>query len=299
MGLDAGSPLDLRRLRYFVAVAEELHFGRAAERLYVAQPVLSRQVRKLEREVGTDLLMRSSRNVALTPAGQQFLDEARSLLSAADAARRRMETIARGEANLTVGFFIGDDFSGAWRAFSATHPDVTIQLQRIYWQNQTDVLADGEVDVAFVHLPIDDEGLELLPQRLEPRVAVLPDSHPCAASRAISIAELADDPVVVHRGASPAWEAFQNVDPRPDGRRPRYGPAVDNLEEKLQHVASGRAVSFLPASLAAAYAHPGISYVPVTDISPIKICLAWKAGAVSPLVADFLACVAKASASPR
>jgi DNA-binding transcriptional LysR family regulator len=162
--------LDLRKLRYFVAVAEELHFGRAAERLYIAQPVLSRQVRKLEQDVGTDLLMRSSRTVALTPAGQQFLGEARSLLAAADAARRRMENIARGGANLMVGFFIGDDFSAARRAFSATRPDVAIRLKRIYWHNQTEVLADGEVDVAFVHLPIDDEGLELGPERLEPRV---------------------------------------------------------------------------------------------------------------------------------
>jgi DNA-binding transcriptional LysR family regulator len=138
--------LDLRKLRYFVAVAEELHFGRAAERLYIAQPVLSRLIRKLEQEVGTDLLVRSSRKVALTPAGEQFLDEARSLLTAADAAWRRMDNIAHGGANLTVGFFIGDDFSAAWRAFSETHPDVAIRLKRIYWHNQTDVLAGGEVD---------------------------------------------------------------------------------------------------------------------------------------------------------
>jgi DNA-binding transcriptional LysR family regulator len=238
--------------------------------------------------------MRSSRKVALTPAGQQFLDEARSLLTAADAARRRMENIARGGADLTVGFFIGDDFSAARRAFSTTHPDVAIRLKRIYWHNQIEVLADGEVDVAFVHLPIDNEGLELGPERLEPRVAVLPDSHPSAARPAISIAELAEDPVIIHRGASSAWEAFHNIDPRPDGRRPRAGPAVDNLEEKLQHVASGRATSFLPASLAATFTHPGITYVPISDVPPIKIRLAWKAGAVSPLVSDFVGCVAKA-----
>jgi DNA-binding transcriptional LysR family regulator len=233
MSPEPGPPLDLRRLRYFVAVAEELHFGRAAQRLYIAQPVLSRQIRKLEQELGTDLLVRSSRDVALPPAGLQLLDEARSLLAAADATRRRMEDIARGQAVLTVGFFIGDELTSALQAFTATHPE-------------------------------------------------------------ISIADLADDPVIIQRGATPGWQAFHNVDPRPDGRHPRPGPAVDNLEEKLQHVAASRAVSFVPASVAAAFAQPGVAYVPVTDIPPIRICLAWRSGRSSSLVAAFVDAVTSA-----
>jgi DNA-binding transcriptional LysR family regulator len=298
MGLEQGPALDLRKLRYFVAVAEELHFGRAAERLYIAQPVLSRQIRKLELELGTDLLVRDSRNVALTPAGLQVLDEAKRLLAKADTARRRIEDIAHGEAKLTIGFFIGDEFTSARQAFSAMHPGVTIDLLRIYWHDQREVLLDGRADVAFVHLPIDDQGLELQPVRSEPRVAVLPAGHPAAGKAEISIADLADDPVIIQRGASPAWQAFHNVDPRPDGRQPRPGPAVDNLEEKVQHVAAGRAVSFLPASAAAAFDQPGIAYVPVTDIPPIKVCLAWKRGPRSPLVADFVAAVTDARRQP-
>jgi DNA-binding transcriptional LysR family regulator len=291
MGLGSGSALDLRKLRYFVAVAEELHFGRAAERLYIAQPVLSRQIRKLEQELGTDLLVRTSRSVALTPAGLRVLDEAKRLLAAADATRRRIEHIAHGEATLTIGFFIGDEFTSARRAFSALHPDVTINLLRIYWHDQREVLLDGRADVAFVHLPIDDQGLELLPVRSEPRVAVVPAGHPAADNPQLSIADLADDPVIIQRGASPAWQAFHNVDPRPDGRRPRSGPVAGNLEEKLQHVAAGRAISFVPASVAAAFVQPGIAYVPVTDIPPIRICLAWKAATPAPLVAAFVAAV--------
>lgn len=288
MGPEPGSPLDLRKLRYFVAVAEELHFGRAAGRLYVAQPVLSRQIRKLEQELGTDLLERTSRNVALTLAGAQLLEEARSLLAASDATRRRMDDLVHGEASLTIGFFLGDEFTSVLRAFSAQHPNVTIDLLRIYWHDQIEVLLAGRADVAFVHLPVDDRGLELLFVRSEPRVAVLPVSHPAARKGQISIVELADDPVIVQRGASPGWQAFHNVDPRPDGRQPRPGPAVDNLEEKLQHVATGRAISFVPASTAASIVHAGIAYVPVTDIPPIKICLAWKSGGRSPLVAAFV-----------
>jgi DNA-binding transcriptional LysR family regulator len=291
MGLEPGPPLDLRKLRYFVAVAEELHFGRAAERLYIAQPVLSRQIRKLEQEVGTELLIRSSRNVALTPAGMRLLDEARSLLAAADAAQRRVGDITRGETTLRIAFFVGDDFTSALRAFSTIRPDVAIELLRIYWHDQTKVLLDGRADVAFVHLPIDDQGLDLLPVRAEPRVAVLPISHPAADKPEISIDELAEDPVIIQRGATPGWQAFHNVDPRPDGRHPRPGPPVDNLEEKLQHVAAGRAISFVPASVADVFVQAGIAYVPVTDIPPIKICLAWKSGPSSPLVAAFVQAV--------
>src|SRR3981189_2686799 len=111
MGLGSGPPLDLRTLRYFVAVAEELHFGRAAERLYIAQPVLSRQIRKLEQELGTELLLRTSRSVALTPAGVRLLDEAGSLLAAAEVTRRRIGDIAGERAELTIGFFTGDEFT--------------------------------------------------------------------------------------------------------------------------------------------------------------------------------------------
>ena len=294
MGLGLGPPLDLRKLGYFVAVAEELHFGRAAERLYIAQPVLSRQIRQLERELGTQLLVRTSRSVALTPAGAQLLDEARSLLAAAEVSRRRIGDIAHHQAALTIGFFIGDEFTDARKAFSATHPDVAINLLRIYWHDQTEVLHDGRADVAFVHLPIDDHGLELVPARSEPRVAVLPLNHPAANKPQISIAELADDPVIIQRGASPGWQAYHNVDPRPDGRQPKRGPEAGNLEEKLQHVAAGRAISFLPASLAATFAHPGIAYVPVTDIPPIQVCLAWKATRPSPLIVGFVGCVTDA-----
>jgi DNA-binding transcriptional LysR family regulator len=297
MGPEPALPLDLRKLRYFVAVAEELHFGRAAQRLYITQPVLSRQIRKLERELGADLLLRTSRDVTLTPAGIEVLEEARSLLAAADRTRRRIEDVVSGEAALTVGFFVGDTFTAALEAFSERYPDVAIALLRVYWHDQTEVLHDGRADVGFVHLPVDDHGLELLPVRSEPRVAVLPTSHPSAHEHEISIADLADDPVIIQRGATAAWQAFHNVDPRPDGRHPPSGPAVDNLEEKLQHVAAGRAISFVPASVAGAHIQPGIAYVPVSDIPPIQICLAWKSGQRTALVSAFAEAVTDARSS--
>jgi DNA-binding transcriptional LysR family regulator len=296
MDEEAGQPLDLRRLRYFVAVAEELHFGRAAQRLYIAQPVLSRHVRKLELELSTELFVRDSRNVQLTAAGARLLEESRQLRAAADAARRRLQGAALGEATLTVGFFVGDYFTPALVAFSQKRPEVTVALLRIYWHDQVDVLRKGRADVAFVHLPIDRTGLDLLAVRAEPRVAVLSATHRLAERSQVSIEDLADDPVITQNGASPAWEAFHNVDPRPDGSSPLRGPKVDNIEEKLQLVAAGRAISFLPASAAAAVVHSGVVYVTVSDIPPIQICLAWDANRRSALIDDFTDAVERTSA---
>ena len=280
--------LDLRKLRYFVAVAEELHFGRAAQRLYVTPAVLSRQIRKLEQEIGAPLFTRSSRRVELTDAGQQLLEEARSLLAAADAAGRRVRRAAEGVRALTVGFFIGDPIGRLLEAFRATRGDVTVDIVRIYWSDQNTVLHDGRVDVAFVHRPIDEDGLALLPLYSMPRVALLPVSHPLAGSDQLSITDLADDPVILHRGATRAWEAWHNTDPRPDGHRPRPGPFVNNLEEKLELVATGRAISFIPETVAAAVQMPAtIVGIPVVDIPPTEVCLAWKAERQSDAICTF------------
>jgi DNA-binding transcriptional LysR family regulator len=282
-----GSPLDLRKVRYFLAVAEELHFGRAAERLYIAQPVLSRQVRKLEQELRSDLLIRNSRQVILTPAGQRLLQEGRALLAAAELAQRRIAEVARQQSSLSIGFFIGEDFTKAHAAFTANHPDVAIDLVRIYGHDQTAVLRDGRADVAFIHLPADHHGLELIPVRSEARVAALPATHPAAQRPEVTIADLADDPVIIDRATTSSWQAFAAVDPRPDGRTPRRGPAVGNLAEKLLHIAAGRGIALLPESMARAFGQPGIIYVPVTDIPPVRICLAYNSDNHSPLVTAF------------
>jgi len=273
------SDLDLRKLRYFVAVADGLHFGRAAEELYIAQSVLSRQIRRLERDLGADLLVRSSRRVELTEAGRQLLEEARPLLAAADVARRRVQDAAQGVRRLTVGFFIGDPISRlVVRAFRAAHPDVTVDAVRIYWHDQPRALLDGRVDVALVHLPIDEEGLALVRLDRSPKVALLPSSHPLADRDEIRVTDVADEPMVRHRGASPTWEAWHNADPRPDGRRARSGPVIDNFEEKLEVVGTGQAISFVPVCVAAAVQMPpDVVAIPIIDVPPVAICLAWKA----------------------
>src|SRR5687767_468681 len=125
--------LDLRKLRYFAAVAEHRHFGRAAAELYVAQPVLSRQVRALERELGCELLVRTTRSVRLTAAGEQLHEEARALLPQVEASLRRVHDRGRDHLRLVVGFVPGLRVDGAVRAFSAVHPEVAVDLLQLHW----------------------------------------------------------------------------------------------------------------------------------------------------------------------
>lgn len=280
--------LDLRKLRYFVEVAEQLNFGRAAAALHIAQPVLSRQIGRLEHELGVPLFTRTSRQVDLTAGGRQLLDEARSLLASADAAQRRVKAAGRGNRTLNVGFMAGIPVTSAVAAFNEARPEVTVELRRIEWYDQAEVLLDGTVDIAYIRLPIEERGLRLHRLYSEPRLAVLYADHPLAGKTSLSILDLADDPVVMHRDASPAWDAFCNTDPRPDGHRVKPGPAIRTMDEKLEHVAARRAITFLPASAAAYYRRPDIVCVPVVDIPPHPVCLAHAAARRGDLMDAFV-----------
>src|SRR5579871_1668288 len=145
--------LDLRKLRYFVAVADTLHFGRAADELHIAQPALSRQIRALEHDLGTPLLTRDSHGVALTDAGRQLLADAGPLLAAAHAVRRRVTAAARGSQRLMVGFRAGIAVAAAAGRFAERHPDVLVDIQRIEAEDQAPMLLDGRIDVGYVRLP--------------------------------------------------------------------------------------------------------------------------------------------------
>src|SRR5450755_2771327 len=170
--------LDLRKLRYFVAVADRLHFGRAADDLHIAQPVLSRQIRALEHDLGTPLFTRDSHGVELTDAGRQLLTDAGPLLASAHAVRRRVTVAARGSQRLMVGFRAGIAVAPAVRLFADRHPDVLVDVQRIEGDDQATMLLDGRIDVGYVRLPIDEAGLRVAPLYTEPRVAVLPAGWP-------------------------------------------------------------------------------------------------------------------------
>jgi DNA-binding transcriptional LysR family regulator len=278
--------LDLRKLRYFVAVADTLHFGRAADELHIAQPALSRQIRALEHDLGTPLLTRNSHGVALTDAGRQLLTDAGRqlltdagpLLASAHAVRRRVTVAARGSQRLMVGFRAGIAVTPAVRLFADRHPDVIVDMQRIEGDDQATMLLDGRIDVGYVRLPIDEAGLRVTPLYTEPRVAVLPAGHRLAGKDQVTEADLAGEPLV--------WHGDTSTQPtrRP---HPNAGYLVRGVDETLEHVAAGRGISFLARSATVFYSHPDISYVPIPDLAPDQVCLAMAATRTSPVVDDF------------
>ncbi|MER7196610.1 LysR family transcriptional regulator [Streptomyces sp. CB01635] len=270
--------LDLRKLRYFAAVADQLHFGRAADELHIAQPVLSRQIRALEQDLGASLFTRDRHGVALTDAGRQLLADAGPLLASAHAVRRRVSVAARGSRRLMVGFRAGIPVIPAARAFEARHPDVVVDVQRIEGDDQAAMLLDGRIDVGYVRLPIDEAGLRVTPLYTEPRVAVLPAGHRLAGKEEVTEADLAGEPLVWH--ADPSTQPTRR-------RHPNAGYLVRGVDETLEHVAAGRGISFLARSASVFYSHPEVIYVPIPDLAPDQVCLATAASRTSPVVDDF------------
>jgi DNA-binding transcriptional LysR family regulator len=279
----------LRKLRYFVAVAERLHFGRAAEALHIAQPVLSRQIRALEDELKAQLFVRDKRTTELTPAGRQLLADARPLLANAGALRRRVARAARGPASFTIGFMPGLIVSEAVRAILGRHPDLDVNVLRTSWDDQTEVLRDGRADVSYVRMPIDQSGLQVRALLTEPRVAVLPAGHPLAGKETISVADLAVEHLLQDPDAVPEW---RDIATEMRARHARAAPVFRTVEEKLEHVAAGHGIVLLPLSTATFYTRPGIACSHVSDIAPNQVCLAWDATRRSRLIQDFAAIAA-------
>ncbi|MEV4517162.1 LysR substrate-binding domain-containing protein [Dactylosporangium sp. NPDC049525] len=269
--------LDLRKLRYFVAVAEELSFIRAAERLHIAQPVLTRQIKALERELGVKLFVRSTRGTVLTPPGVGFVDEARVILRSATAAQRRVRQAARGGSQLTIGFMPGILPTATVRALRERFPDLRVEVVRTSWDDQVAMVLDGRIDASFVRFPADGRGLTVIPLYTEPRVVVLPVTHPLAARGSVRLADLVMLDLLQQPEAIPEWweaSAARRRTPRPAGPQPSR---VWTVEEKLEMVAGERGVVILPESTAQFYTRPDVTYRSVDDLPPNQVALAYEA----------------------
>ncbi|MFB7629430.1 LysR family transcriptional regulator [Streptomyces sp. NPDC056149] len=257
--------LDLRKLRYFVAVAEHRHFGRAAEHLYITQPVLSRQIRSFEQELGCALLLRTTRSVELTPAGERLYEEAQQILPSVAAAVRRVHDADQGVQRLAVAFSPGLPVSDAIRAFTARHADVEIDVIPSRWWEPDRPIRDGRAQVAYLRRPFDESGLRVLPVGHDPRVACMSTTHPLAGRRELTCADL-------------------------DGERMLDVPRrrTSSLEEKFELIATGHDIALIPQSIARPYSRPDLAYVPVTDAPAFETCLAVAADRREKLVRDFL-----------
>lgn len=268
--------LGTRELAYFVAVAEELHFGRAAARLGIAQPPLSRAIASLERRVGTALLRRTSRSVTLTPAGEVLLHEAGRTLQAADAALRRARRAGDEEPRLSLVMKTGGDaglLPEVLRAYEADAAAVPVEVLVCGTGEQALHLRDGRADVAFLHLPYDDvRGLDIEPLREERQVAVLPREHRLAGRASVSLDELRDEPLPRWPGMSPGQAS---------------GPEVRDSGQLLQLIALGRTVAVLPESVLR-HLRSDLVGVPVPDAPPTTVVVAWPEQSCSLAVAAFV-----------
>lgn len=284
--------VDTRVLRYFVAVADRLSFTGAARELYVSQPALSRQIRQLEEDLGAELFVRTGREIRLTGAGAEMLPLARRLVHDWRETTRVVRTAAAADRNvLRIGFVVSGGGAAARRvrtAFAERRPEVTVEPKRLDWGGEPEALRQGVVDVAFVWLPADTGGLRYRVVATEPRYVALARDHHLAARQSVTIGDLADEPLMWTRKAPREWVDWWAVNPRPDGREPVWGPENDNADEMLEHVATGAAVCIAPESMARYYAHPELSWRPITDIEPLRIAVAWVPGARGEVVRAFV-----------
>jgi DNA-binding transcriptional LysR family regulator len=285
--------MELRQLRYFVALAEELHFRRAAKQEHIAQPAFSQQIRRLERELGVRLFDRTSHYVRLTGAGRLFLEEVRQALAQMEQAVRVAERAGRGEiGHVTVGF-IGSAANELTplilRAFPTRYPNVTVELREFDFRDPSAGLCGGEVDVAFMRPPVEGQqelALEILFE--EPRMAVMADDHPLAGQPSVSIGRLLEEPFIVGPRSTGVWREFWLVTEHRAGAPPRLGPETNTVQEWLQVIAAGEGVSVAPASTKRFYGRPGLTFVPVAGIQGSKVAVAWRERPTEPIVPAFV-----------
>ncbi|AZP22609.1 LysR family transcriptional regulator [Streptomyces aquilus] len=267
--------LEIRELAYFTAVAEELHFGRAAARLGMAQPPLSRAIRQLERRLGVVLLERSHRRVALTEAGAVLLRESRTVLEAASTAARRTRRAGRADPRLVLAMKPGGDgglLPEILDAYQAEPGALPVELVCSFGKREV-LLREGRADAALLHRPHHDPtGLDTQDLLTETQLLVIPSSHRLADRTRVRLNDFAGESL-------PRWPGAPEGDPP--------GLEVDDLGQLLHLIALGRMVAVLPASIRGQLRDDLVA-VPVDDAEPTTLVLAWPEHATSPALAAFV-----------
>ena len=280
--------VETRELRYFVAVAEESHVGRAAERLGMAQPPLSRAIAQLERRLGTDLFVRTPRGMALTHAGRTLLDEGRAALAAVEAAERRTRRAAgasgRAPVVLTAKAGASSELMAKLLDAYVAEPDaVDVEVVLSPPGHQAPMLRDGRADVAILHRPFDDtSGFDVDELVVEDQVLILPSGHPVSTRESMTLEEVRAIPDL----PLPRWPHLDGT--YPDGP----GPELRDLTQVLQLVRLGRAAIVLPDS-ARANLRDGLAVVPVVDAPRVTTLIAWPPHSTSVGVAGLVRTAAR------
>jgi DNA-binding transcriptional LysR family regulator len=273
--------MELRQLRYFVAVAEELHFARAAARLLIAGPSLSQQIKALERDLSVVLFDRSSTGVTLTPAGEQLLPYARATLGAAEQLGAAAQRVAAQRATLLRLGFLGFTLTAATRRllteFGRKAPEVTVQMRQYEWDDPTAGLLSGETDAALVRPPFTgDDQLSMLDLASEPLLAIVAEGHEFASVDSVTSARLEKEPWLEAEAVTdPIFADYWYLLGGRDGST-SVRTAAGTIEEWLAEIAFGRGVNVVPAGLAEEYRRPGLAFVPVSDAPESRLVLAWR-----------------------
>lgn len=278
------SGVELRHLRAFVAVSEERNFTRAAARLNLTQPALSRTIAQLERMLGAALFVRDRRSVEPTRAAGPLLVHCRRIFAVLDDAVSE----TRGGPTLRVGFTWGSTaeyIAPVVRAFEREHPEVEVRLSR--YDDTIAGVADGRAHLGFVPDKPSDGRLRTLVLVEERRVAALGTTHPLADRTEISLIDLTHDNIVINVVSGTTrldlWDRADRPEPI----------AVRSVDEWMEAIATGHGVGLTPASTSRLYTHPGIHYLPVSDAPRIPIVLVWPQGPTHPLVEEFVATAAR------
>jgi DNA-binding transcriptional LysR family regulator len=288
--------VELRHLRYFRAVGEELHFGRAAERLRIAQPPLSHQIRQLERELGVELLTRTTRSVELTAAGRAYLDRAISILDAVHDAGEQARRIADGiEGRLSIGCVGSATYSllpQLVRTLRDRLPEIEVNVRgEMLAPAQLSALLAGEIDLALLRPPISAEGMSVETVRRDRLVVVLPEGHHLSEQNELHIADLAHEYFVTHSARrQSAMHSLLTTVCADAGFAPRIRHEVDETSTLLTMVAAGMGVAIAPQPTAALNID-GVCYRPVSPRTlGIDLVAAWASG-TSPLIDNVMACL--------
>jgi DNA-binding transcriptional LysR family regulator len=291
--------MELRHLRYFLTVAEELHFGRAAERLFICQPPLSQQIQQLERELGVRLFFRTNRRVQLTPAGTAFREHAQRILEQTSEAARAAQRADRGETGrLIVGFAGSAAYTGlpqSIQRFRRNYPDVELSLRELRTPQQVEALLGDRLDVGVVRSA--DLGHERLCQRVllrESWVIALPKKHPLARRVKLPLASLANEDFVLYpQEVGPGmYNQVVSLCQRA-GFTPRPAQQATQITTIISLVAAGLGVALAPASVQS-MRWPGVVYRSLADAAPrIALTLAWRRDLQSPVVEAFVECIAR------
>ncbi|MFC3574529.1 LysR substrate-binding domain-containing protein [Streptomyces yaanensis] len=253
--------MELRQLSFFVTVAQELHFGRAAERLHIVQSAVSQQIQRLERELGAELFDRSPRHVRLTAAGERLLPEARAVLAAADRARAAVAPPAGLRLGTSTG--LGAHLDRVLAAFARRLPDVPVELVSLPAAQRLARVADGRLDAAFVRAVEPVPGIRVLPLWSDPLVAALPAGHPLAARAEIALDELVGLPLsITARATNPALVDLVVGACHAAGFEPLPGPVSGSLQDTLATIGSRPLWTVVYASHARVLHSPRVAFVP-------------------------------------